>query len=343
MSAPTVHEAIESWFEARAPRKDSPRTVESYRADLTSVLAVIARHLDRRPQDVTVDALTLPVMRAAFAQWSRPRAARTVRRAHSVWSGLFEHLVSEDHVPGSPMPGVARPKAPRSQPRSFSVDDAARIVRALDEQSVQRRDPWPELDRAVVLTAMISGARSAELRGADVGDVIRSPGAERLRVVGKGNVERNVPVEPVLLPILADYLDSRRRRFPETARQRGVDEGADAWAWWRPGDPLFVDRRGERIGRGALSYLVTLVYRAAGVDAARARGSLLHALRHTAGTRLAEGGATAVEIMEFLGHRSLQTSQTYLSATAGQVRQSAARNPVYGLLQGSAGPDPLEG
>lgn len=332
MSAPTAHEAIESWFAARAPRKDSPHTVRAYRDDLASVLDVIAGHLGVRAHEVRVDALTLPVMRAAFATWSTPRAPATVRRAHSVWSGLFEHLVSEDHVPGSPMPGVAKPKPPRRQPRAFAEDDGARIVRALNEASVSRRDPWPELDRAVVLTAMLTGARSAELRGINVGDVTRTPGSERVRVLGKGNAERTVPIEPVLLTVLGDYLDSRRTRFPDRARQRGVDEDADAWAWWRGSDPLFVDRAGERMPRGALAYLVTLVYRAAGVDAARARGSLLHALRHTAATRMAEQGATAVELMDFLGHRSLSTSQTYLSATAGAVRRAAATNPVYGLL-----------
>jgi integrase/recombinase XerD len=83
---------------------------------------------------------------------------------------------------------------------------------------------------------------------------------------------------------------------------------------------------------GALQYLVELVYRDAGVNASRARGALVHALRHTAATRLVERGATAVELMDFLGHRSLSTSQGYLSATAASVRAAAARSPVYGLL-----------
>ena len=77
------------------------------------------------------------------------------------------------------------------------------------------------------------------------------------------------------------------------------------------------------------------MYRDAGVNAARARGALVHALRHTAATRLVERGATAVELMDFLGHRSLATSQGYLASTAAGVRAAAARSPVYGLLAAS--------
>jgi integrase/recombinase XerC len=180
---------------------------------------------------------------------------------------------------------------------------------------------------------MVSGVRAAELLAVDVGDVTRASGNERIRVLGKGEAERSIPVEPALLEILGTYLDSRRTRFPGRARQRGVSEPDDPWAWWRKTDPLFVDRSGERMQIGALQYLVEVVYRDAGVNASRARGALVHALRHTAATRLVERGATAVELMDFLGHRSLSTSQGYLSATAASVRAAAARSPVYGLLE----------
>ena len=329
---PLVTDAIDGWFEARAPRKDSPHTRAAYERDLAAICVAAGAHLGRPVDELRIDDLTLRVLRSAFAAWSHGRAAATVRRAHSTWSGFFEHLVSEEHLAGSPMPGVAKPKAPRRLPKPFAEDDAARIVAVLTDGSARRRDPWPELDAAVVLTAMVTGVRAAELLAVDLGDVTRTAGNERIRVLGKGEAERAIPVEPALLGILARYLDSRRERFPGTARRRGVSESDDAWAWWRAGDPLFVDRSGERMQIGALQYLVEVVYRDAGVNASRARGALVHALRHTAATRLVERGATAVELMDFLGHRSLSTSQGYLSATAASVRAAAARSPVYGLL-----------
>ena len=331
-----VSDAVDGWFLARAPRKDSPHTRAAYSRDLAAIIAGAATHLGRPADDLRIGDLTLPVLRHAFGIWSHGRAAASVRRAHSTWSGFFEYLVSEEHLDGSPMPGVGKPKSPQRLPKPFAEDDAARIVRTLTDAAVRRRQPWPELDAAVVLTAMVTGVRSAELLAVDIGDVTRTPGNERVKVLGKGDAERSIPIERVLLDILGVYLDSRRVRFPGTARQRGVTGGDDAWAWWRPNDPLFVDRTGQRMRTGALQYLVELVYRDAGVNAARARGALVHALRHTAATRLVERGATAVELMDFLGHRSLATSQGYLASTAAGVRAAAARSPVYGLLAGSA-------
>ncbi|MFC6285286.1 tyrosine-type recombinase/integrase [Nocardioides sp. GCM10027113] len=327
-----VSEAIDGWFLARAPRKDSPHTRAAYQRDLAAILRAASERLGRPVDDLCLGDLTLPVLRHAFGTWSQGRAAASVRRCHSTWSGFFEHLVSEELISGSPMPGVAKPRSPQRLPKPFAEDDAARIVRTLTDASVRRRQPWPELDAAVVLTGLVTGVRSAELLATDVGDVTRTPGNERIRVLGKGDAERSIPVEPLLLGILGTYLDSRRDRFPGTARQRGVEDENDPWAWWRPNDPLFVDRTGQRMRTGALQYLVELVYRDAGVNAARARGALVHALRHTAATRLVERGATAVELMDFLGHRSLATSQGYLASTAAGVRAAAARSPVYDLL-----------
>lgn len=327
-----VTDAVDGWFLARAPRKDSPHTRAAYSRDLAAIIAVSSTHLGRPVDELRIGDLTLSVLRHAFGTWSEGRAAASVRRAHSTWSGFFEYLVSEEHLDGSPMPGVGKPKSPQRLPKPFAEDDAARIVRTLTDAAVRRRQPWPELDAAVVLTAMVTGVRSAELLAVDIGDVTRTPGNERVKVLGKGDAERSIPIEPVLLDILATYLDSRRARFPGTARQRGVTSNDDPWAWWRPNDPLFVDRTGRRMRTGALQYLVELVYRDAGVNAARARGALVHALRHTAATRLVERGGTAVELMDFLGHRSLATSQGYLASTAAGVRAAAARSPVYGLL-----------
>jgi site-specific recombinase XerD len=327
-----VERAFDDWFMARAPRKDSPNTIEAYARDLRTVLAEVARVLGVPPSEVGIDQLDKAMMRRAFGAWSETRGVATVRRGHSVWSGFFQYLVSEDRLPGSPMVGVAKPKAQRRLPKAFAEDDAARIVRAILDQAVDRRDPWPELDAAAVLTLITTGERLGELLGTNVGDVTRTAGSERIRVTGKGDAERAVPIQPALVNVLGAYLNSRRARFPSSARQRGVPADAGAWDWWTPDAPLFVDRRGERMRKGGLQYLVQKVYIAAGVDATRARGALVHALRHTAATRMAERGATGQQLMDFLGHRSLATTQGYLSATAHSVRAAAALNPAWEQL-----------
>jgi site-specific recombinase XerD len=78
---------------------------------------------------------------------------------------------------------------------------------------------------------------------------------------------------------------------------------------------------------------------AAGVNDRRSPGALVHALRHTFATRLADDGATASEIMALLGHASLTTSQAYIDATATEQRRSAAANRTYRALQHQLNPD----
>jgi len=336
-----VVDAVRVWFtEVRAPMRQSPNTTDAYRNDLRSLLLVIARQLETTTDVLTVtDIAPLSVMRRAFGEWTengpngQPRAKRSIKRAHSTWTVFFEYLVSEELVPGSPMPGVGKPKKVERQPKPFKAAAAARIVTAVQDGAAERRDPWPELDRAIVLTDMITGARSAELLDANIADVNRTPRSEGIRITGKGGYERTAPIEPVLLDVLAAYLDTRRARFPELARKRAA-EGASAWDWWPPDAPLFVDRTGERMRRGALKYLIGLVYRAAGVEAERASGALTHALRHTAATRAAENGATVIELMQLFGWQSLSTPQNYIEATGREVRAAARTSPVYAQLAG---------
>ncbi len=333
MSLPLLA-AIDAYFVARQPRQDSPHTLAAYRRDMTIVCDVLPSVTGSPTAELTVDELTLPVMRAAFAACSEGRAKTTVRRRWSTWNSFFNHLVSEGSVEGNPMAGVAKPAAPHRQPKPFEEADADRLVTSLlrGVGSGPERRPWPERDLAVVVTLLVTGLRSAELLGLDVGDLAGPAGERRLRVRGKGDQDRQVPVEDGLETVLDGYLWTRRERFPHQANRRKLPDDPRAADHFPATSPLFVDRQGERMRRGALQYLVRSAYRAAGIDSARAKGALVHALRHTFATRLVDRGATAVELMELLGHRSLNTSQHYVRASGREVRAAAASNPVYGLL-----------
>lgn len=172
----------------------------------------------------------------------------------------------------------------------------------------------------------MSGLRSAELLSLQLGSVSGRPGERRIQVVGKGSKARSIPIEDALEAVIDTYLASRKTRFP--SRRLGTHSA------------LFVDARGEPLQRGGLQYLVEMALRAAGVGDRRSPDALVHALRHTYATRLADDGATASEIMAPLGHASLTTSQAYIDATAAEQRRSAAANRTYraldGLLDGGA-------
>jgi integrase/recombinase XerC len=146
-----------------------------------------------------------------------------------------------------------------------------------------------------------------------------------------GTRERWIPVEVVLVDVLENYLDDRAVRFPATVKRRSSPEsGLPAWP---PTAPLFVGSDGDRITRGTLQYRVLRAFRRAGIDGDRARGALVHGLRHTFATELANVGVSVYALMKLLGHESMVTSQRCVTAAGTETRAAAAQNRLHGLLE----------
>jgi len=317
----TFPELVDAFFVARSPRKESPHTVAAYRRDLRGVGVLLAEDAGITLDQLRLPHLTLPAMRKAFARFAQERAKASIARCWSTWNAFFGFLVAEGLVEGNPMAGVDRPRSPERSAKPLRGDSTAEeLLVALARSARRARHPWPERDLAVVATLLLTGVRSAELLALTVGD-LAGPSGERRLVVrsGKGDADRSVPVEPPLERLLESYLESRSRRFP------AVPISTQA--------PLFVDHRGRGLTRNQLQYLVRQCYRWAGVQDRVERGTLVHALRHTFATRLGQSGASAMEIMELLGHRSLASSQNYLKVTARELREAARSNPAYGVLR----------
>lgn len=317
--AVSVERAIERYLVARRAAKPSPHTVAAYRRDLLGVLGCVGRALGRDASGVGLAELEAGVLREAFADFAEERAASSVLRAWSTWNGFFAFWVSERVVAGNPMSAVPRPRVKPSGPKPLMGEDTPeRLLEALARGARRARDPWPERDLAVLALALLTGMRSAEMLSLRVESLGGRPGERRIRVVGKGGGERVLPIEVPLEALLEAYLETRRVRFAAPVR------GAD---------PLLVDNRGEGLRRGGLQYLVKQCYRHAGVNDRVARGTLVHALRHTFATRLAEDGASVTEIMHLLGHSSVTSSQAYIEVTARAQREAAGSNRTYGVLR----------
>jgi site-specific recombinase XerD len=92
---------------------------------------------------------------------------------------------------------------------------------------------------------------------------------------------------------------------------------------WVPAAPLFVGAEGDRISRGTLQYRVLRAFRRAGIDAERARRALVHGLRHTFATELANSEVSVYTLMKLLGHESVVTSQRYVTAAGTESRAAA--------------------
>jgi site-specific recombinase XerD len=333
--ARTVTACVEEFLRARQARKHAANTLEAYRRDLDAVTALLAAQAGGEPSSLSIDLVTGRALRHAFAAYAEPRSAASVGRAWSVWNQFFSFLVADGVVPGNPMGTVDRPKPPHRFPKPLRGTDTPErllVSSAAPADRTRRRRPWPERDFAVVATLLCAGLRSSELLELTVGCLDGRAGERYLKVRGKGGKERSIPVEPELDEVLGVYLASRRDRFAGRAPVRG--------------EPLFVGHDGAAMGRGALQYLVGRSYREAGVAGRVPQGALVHALRHTFATRLAEDGASAVEIMRLLGHASLTTSQNYIDATAREQRaavRASRTNIALRTLLAADGAEPAAG
>jgi integrase len=240
------------------------------------------------------------------------------------------HYTSE-LIAANPMPLVGRPKIAKTLPKALPTDSVAALLVVLSEEPERpRRADWLERDRALILTALLAGLRADELLRANVGDLRRTEDGAVIHVRGKGGKDRRIPIEAPLVEVLEHYLDSRATRFPTTARKRSSPAGG--LAAWGPAAPLFVGADGERISRGTLQYRVLRAFRRAGIDADRARGALVHGLRHTFATELANSDISVYTLMKLLGHESMVTSQRYVTAAGTETRTAAAQNKLYSLL-----------
>ena len=96
---------------------------------------------------------------------------------------------------------------------------------------------------------------------------------------------------------------------------------------------MFVGGDGQRITRGTLQYCVLRAFRQAGIDSTRAKGALLHGLRHTFATELANADVSVYVLMNLLGHESMTTSQRYISAAGTDTRDAAATSGLYEIVR----------
>lgn len=322
----TLGALFEEFEVSRRSAKPSPHSERAARSDFAS----IHRHLADILGGDAIDPLAVSprTLRLAFARFAEHHAPASIARAWSTWNGFYGFLVAEEAVAGNPMAAVTKPTIRRRTPKPLQGEDAPeQLLTTTAAGDRPARWPWPERDLAFLATALLAGLRLSELLSLNLGSIDGRAGERRINVVGKGRKERAVPIEEPLHDLLDAYLATRRHRFP------GVK--------LTPRAPLFVDRRGDRLKRGGAHYLVEQSYRAAGLTNRVPAGAMVHALRHTYATRLAEDGASATEIQALLGHESLNTSQGYIDATANATRQAARANRTYRVLKtlGPAKPD----
>ena len=276
--------------------RDSERTVEAYTADLTRLAAFLAgRGIE------SAGAVTLRDLRAWLASMTdEGKAKATIARRTSAVKAFFAWAHAQGKVPADVSLALRSVKVPHALPDTITQGEARRLMDAVAARIEVADTAVAWRDLAIMETLYATGLRVSELCGLDLTSLDRA--RELVRVVGKGNKERSVPIGRPALRAVDAWLVHR----PELVTSRS-------------GQALFI---GERLGARIDPRVVRrLVHASLGlVEDAPDLGP--HALRHAMATHLLEGGADLRTVQEVLGHASVATTQIYTHVTAERLRSA---------------------
>ncbi len=279
----------------RLQQTRSEHTIRAYLGDLDHLIDYLV--------EMGIDSFAdvgLPDLRGWLAQQQRAglSPATLQRRSGSV-RVFFRWLNQRGQVPDDPAAGLKSPKVPRRLPRTLTQNDTQTLMAAILAAAAETDGATGIRDVAILEVLYGSGLRVSELCGLDLGDIDRD--RRVLRVLGKGNKQRSVPVGTPALRALDAWLARR----PE-------------WLGPQSGQAVFLGRQGGRLDPRVARRVVHAAMRA--IPDAPDVGP--HGLRHAMATHLLEGGADLRSVQEMLGHASLATTQIYTHVSSERLKQA---------------------
>jgi integrase/recombinase XerC len=295
---PAVSQAANDWFVWLAhERRLSAHTVDGYVRDLVGFIEFIADHQGFAPGLSDLGELGRIDFRSYLAMRDGREMSRTsTARAISSLKSFFRFLEKRGIASNAAIGNVRPPKMPKSVPKALEEGQALEVMDAIGEVGAEKSgEVWVgKRDSAVMLLLYGCGLRLGEALGLNRGDVPRDG---VLRVRGKGNKERLVPVLPVVAKALEDHLE----HCP-------FDEGVDG--------PMFFGVKGRRLGSRIIQERMVYLRAFLGLP----ETATPHALRHSFATHLLAEGGDLRTIQELLGHASLSSTQRYTEVDAARLQ-----------------------
>ena len=266
----------------------SPNTLAAYRADLTA----LERWLEEREQTLMAAQRgdVLAFMASRVQGGARPRS--TARQLSS-FRRFYRYLVRDGQLREDPTAQIAMPKVGRSLPRSLTEEEVEALLAA---PAVS--DPLGHRDRTMLEVLYATGLRVSELVNLKLAQVNLNQGV--LKIVGKGNRERMIPLGEEAVQWIQQFLQGPR---VEILLERQTDF-------------LFPTRRGDRMTRQAFWHIIKRYARKAGVN----KDLSPHTLRHAFATHLLNHGADLRVVQLLLGHSDLSTTQIYTHVAKARLK-----------------------
>ena len=260
----------------RFEKRYSELTAENYARDL--------RHLFELSGETPLSTLKVHQIRRFVAQLhGQGLSGRSLARMLSAWRGFFTYLMRDHGHSDNPCTGLRAPKSPKTLPQALSPDEAGRLMAIPGDDAEALRD------KAIVELLYSSGLRLAELVSMELTDMQAFLGSGEVRVTGKGNKTRIVPLGSYATTALQAWLAVREQLAL-------ADETA-----------LFVGARGQRIS----PRVVQLRMKQWGIKLGITSNVHPHLLRHSFATHVLQSSGDLRAVQEMLGHASISTTQVY--------------------------------
>ncbi len=273
-------------------RNLSDNSIRGYVSDLQSFL----NHIEK--MGITeFDQLELSHIRSWLANQQTTGASRSTLARRIVSMRAFTYWAASNGWIASDLGSqLAIPKRVQHLPEVLNVADAELVIQSLITRLAEEPTDLHRRDLAMVEVLYATGIRVSELCGMDLGNIDNS--RNTVRVIGKGDKERVVPIGIPAMKALTDWITNGRPNLVNVSS----------------GSAVFLGSRGKRIDQRTAREVV--------YEAMKAVGSKMgpHGLRHTAATHLLEGGADLRSVQEILGHSSLQTTQIYTHVSPERLR-----------------------
>jgi integrase/recombinase XerD len=277
-------EAYKKGYKAylRLEKSLSDHSVEAYLHDVTK----LTQYLQVVDEPKNPAALTLKDLQA-FVKWigELGMGATTQARIISGIRSFYKYLLTEQLVTIDPSTLLEAPKTRRKLPDTLSFEEIEQLIGAIDLSS-----PEGTRNKAILETMYSCGLRVSELVGLKISCLYLDIGF--IRVIGKGDKERLVPIGTDAIKCIKIYKDTVRSHQAVSEKNQDI---------------LFLNRRGNALSRVMIFYIIKSLALTAGITKVISP----HTFRHSFATHLVEGGADLRAVQEMLGHESITTTEIY--------------------------------
>lgn len=266
-------------------------SVSAYTNDVIK-LQEFTEPINLSPQDVQLKHLQQFILEL----YELGLSARSQARIISGVKQFFNYLILEEDLKVDPSELLELPKIGRKLPEFLTVDEIDRIIEAIDLSSNEGHR-----NKAIIETLYSCGLRVSELVNLRLEELFFNEGF--IRVIGKGDKQRLVPVSPSVEKEIGIYNENFRRHM-------NIKSGHESF--------VFLNRRGAQLTRVMIFTIVKQLVEKAGIN----KSVSPHTFRHSFATHLLEGGANLRAIQEMLGHESITTTEVYTHLDQSYIKEA---------------------